>query len=762
MSSTVEDQAQNLAVNKLGFSETDFKIAWDAGVLLVILATGNIALAKFLDLDLFSGSKDPKIKTIIDWLKKFELELTEIKTAVQVGDYNATYNSVITKNAAVIDGAMSPISTFRHTPSPANRDGLKTTTGALHDAMLAVLRPEFPFGAMVYSGPEWAEGRLAYFRYYIGEGSWPGWYKFQVYEQVLGLSDTKPLETEWALPEPLHTEPLLLPEYHWDGLPSLPVVLFGLPVWQAALTLLEPFYRLTNQWRDYIKAMSAAMEKFSGEWERLLLWTREMPSLPKIVKEMMTPPGLIGGVVGGGSYAPTDFPDVGFPEWPCGALDPVMGVEIINKDKPWWTSDGWPSWSGGLEMMTDKQRTEFTQLRDFQLVKLKAENHFNDFKYIRLALNNLLIPPSVSPSLAVHPEHVRVTRPSGRIQPKFENVKDLGGTVWIGSVVQSSVSVRVPISVQPNPAPGAPPGNPLPARRAESEIVFGYQITVTPVGGTPKTLPMWNWPLNGAPEVPKSTDSQYSDLYHDKSGEIQTVPYARSHTFSEAFYEASALNALTWKTVTDGQRRDRIDKAEGVVVFTMTVTVYDQQYSTDPDGVFPLDLSDPDQRLWHSQHGVIGITIEADMNENKGRSFEIIIEVTETARVDKMGRRTGETDFAGLKTYSRKCSMPVDIYRIKVPKGYFDWMRPFLERLRHVSQRMNIPHPEPDHDPVLELSLWRIVLERNPVLLQAHVHELQRISGRPFLMPHEALAEIDAAVNTLIGLRRDAMLMDAV
>ena len=59
----------------------------------------------------------------------------------------------------------------------------------------------------------------------------------------------------------------------------------------------------------------------------------------------------------------------------------------------------------------------------------------------------------------------------------------------------------------------------------------------------------------------------------------------------------------------------------------------------------------------------------------------------------------------------------------------------------------DIPGPLPDDDPVLELSVWRMVLEKNPTLLQAYVLELRRITDRPFLMPHQALAELDTAVG---------------
>lgn len=518
-------------------------------------------------------------------------------------------------------------------------------------------------------------------------------------------------------------------------------MLYGLPVWQAALMLLEPFYRQSGQWRDYVDAMGQAMASFSVEWAKSVVWTREMPSLSKITK----PGYLYGGEVGGGSYAASNFPQVGFYEWPCAVLDPVMGIEIINKDKPWWTCEGWKTANSSLEMMTDEQRSKFKQLRQLQRLRLEDENGFDKFKDITINIGNLRKPPAVSASLAVHPEHLRVIRPATSSTniaiPKHENVTDPGGTVWTGTVVRSSVTVKAPISVQPNPYVDEHT-----PRRAASDIVFGYDITVTPVGGKRQTLPDWHWPLS-LPGFPTPTTAQYRDLYHDKAGVIK--PFSKSHQFK--------LAASTWKTVTDGKHRDKTDEAEGKPIsFSMTVDVKDQA----PDGLIPFDESDPEQVLWNRQHGVIWVTIEADMNESQDRSFEVIVEVKETVAVDEKGRRKGTDEFQQSKTYTLQMPMPVDVYQINVPPGYFDWMRRFLEPLRHVSQRLDIPHPEPDPDPVLELSLWRIVLERNPALLQVHVNELRRITGRPFLMPHQALAELDATVSKLAGLKQRDTLAD--
>jgi hypothetical protein len=482
------------------------------------------------------------------------------------------------------------------------------------------------------------------------------------------------------------------------------------------------------------------MDKFRVDWESSIVWTREMPSLLKITQ----PNYLSGGEVGGGSYNPAQFPLVGFYEWPCGVLDPVMGIEIINKE--WWTCAGWKTGQASPEIMTEQQRIQFKQLRQLQLLKLEEKNGFDKFKQTILGLLSLRMPPSISPSLAVHPEHMRVTYPAISTaaigQPNIENVPDPGGTVWSGSAVQSSVTVAAPISVQPNPYGGA--GQ---ARRAASDIVFGYEIAVIPVGGEKQTSADWKWPLYH-PAFATPTTSQYKDLYHDMNGEIQ-VPYSRSKKIS--------TKASTWKTVTDGQQRDKIDEQDQEITFSMTVDVCDQKPHL-KHGLIPFDQSAPDQAIWVRQHGAIWVTIEADKKENKDRSFEVIIEVTETAAVDKKGRRKGEAGFSGFKTYTRQMPMPVDIYRIYVPTGYFDWLNPFLEILRHVKKSMEIPGPSPDDDPLLELSLWRTVLERNPTFLQAYVLELRRITDRPFVMPHHALAELDAVVRKLSELSRTGML----
>jgi len=741
MSNIVEDQAKNLAVDQLGFSEKDFQLAWNAGVLLGMLATGNIALAAFLDL-----ASDPKKESIKKWLDEVLKKLAQIKQALDVAAYNDRYQYVVEDNATKIDKARAPMSTFLYDPGVESRNAVIKAKDDLQTAMLGLLDPGFPFSAMVYSGPDWADGRFTYFRNYVSKTlGWPGWYKFQVYQQI-GVA----LGTEWALPESLQTETLPPGQWRWDGLPSLPVVLRGLPVWQGALILLEPFYRLSGHWKADIEDVVNAMVRFEIEWAKSVVWTREMPSLSTITKHGY----LHGGEVGGGAYDPSNFPQVGFYDWPCAVLDPVMGIEIINKDRPWWTCNGWKTGHYTLEMMTDMQRAQFKQLRQLQHLTLDDENGFNKFKDVTISVGNLRKPPTVSPSLEVHPEHLRVTRPGSSDTvvaiPKHENVTDPAGKVWNGIVARSSVTVTAPVSVQPNPAPGAPPGDPLPPRRAVSDIVFGYKITVTAVGGNNAekntTFADWQWPLSHPKFFPPAT-FQDKDLYHSKDGTIHKVPYFRPHEFT--------LTASTWKTVTDGELRDKIDELTGQkIAIRLTVAVYDQAYHLLPVAAFPLSASDPDQILWRSQHGVILVTIEADMDENNGRSFELMIEISETAAVDKDGRRVGEAGFAGAKTYTLQMPMPVDIYKINVPTGYFSWIRQLLERLRHVSTLMDVPHPEPDPDPVLELSLWRIVLEKNPAFLQAHVHELRRATGRPFLMPQQALAELDAAVNKLTGIKQ--------
>jgi hypothetical protein len=727
MSSTVEDYAKNFAVDSLGMTREQFKLAWNAGVVLVMLETGNIGLASFLDF-----SDGPETSSIEAKLDQIAAELAAIKEAVDNSSYKIILQTVVKENAHKIALAVPVVRTFRTSPSVPSRVALShfvDEAEGLSDALIELLDPKFPFIAMRHSkpAPEWANGRWTYFSNYQGPDSntWPGAFKAQVYQQL-----TNPLDTVWSLPEPLQKESGDPLEEHWDGLLSLPVVLYGLPLWLEARMLLEPFYRLSGHWNDHIDLIVQAMDKFQAGWGGSQVWTREMPSLQVITQPLTQ---LSEAVVGGGSYSPEMFPEQGFYEYPCGVLDPVLGIEIINKT--WWTKDGYSP-----EMMTDQQRNQFKQLRFDQLVKLQQETGFSKFIEIRSSLASLKKPPVISPSLGIHPEHLHVTRPFKKgtfKQAELEDVTDPGGTVWTGSVARSSVTVKAPISVQPNFYAGKDT-----MRRAESEIMFGYDISVTPVGGTKQTLLDWHWPLSLSGLDPPTT-SKYRDLYHGKNGEIliQDKPYdapPTPHKFS--------AKASTWKTVTDGKHRDKIDvKVDGTVAFSMTVTVNDQL----PTGMFPIDESDPEQVFWKRQHGVIGVTIEADMDENNGRSFEVIIEVTETAAVDKNGHRKGTDGFQGSKAYTVTMPMPVDIYQISVPKGYFDWLVRSLEKFRHISQRIGIPGPHPEPDAVLELSLWRIVLEKNPTFLQEYMHELRRITGRPFVMPHQALAELDAAVIKL-------------
>src|SRR5262249_54351229 len=158
-------------------------------------------------------------------------------------------------------------------------------------------------------------------------------------------------------------------------------------------------------------------------------------------------------------------------------------------------------------------------------------------------LLGLSSPPGTSPSLAVHSEHMHVTYPSPAGSsasigtPKLETVTDPGGTAWSGSVVQTSATAAPPVSVHPTPYVGAdqaaqahPYGGVDQAGRAAGDVVFGYQIAVTPVGGEKLTSADWHWPLN-LPGFP-STTSQYRDLYHDQNGTILATPYARSSKLS--------------------------------------------------------------------------------------------------------------------------------------------------------------------------------------------------------------------------------------
>jgi hypothetical protein len=741
MSTIVEDAAQNFAVNELGFDRQDYNLAWNAGVLLVILATGNVALAKF-----FHDVEGPENDSIDAKLNKILAKLNAIGKEIEAGDYNVDYTAIVTGSATRME-QLGSIRTFRNDPDPSPETRVNCVGAAeeLEAALITLLKySKFPFLAMVYSEPELQKGLLVYGKYYVKNGpiwgSWPGWYKFQVYEQINAQQLNTELDKEWSLPELLKTEITL--EKRWDGLFSLPFVLYGLPLWLESLMLLEPFYRLTGHWHDKIHEIALAMDNFRVDWENSLLWTREMPSLSKIAQ----PYYLYGGEVGGGGAGflgkhftagvdPLAY-GAGFSKWPCGILDPVMGVEVTNKE--WWTSDGPPGF------MTEQQRTKFKQLRQLQHLKLLQENGRDDFGLIILSLLTLQRPPAISPSLATHPEHMRVTRPGvlgGRA--KSEKVTDPSGKIWPGFAVQSSVTVTAPISVQPNPYAGE--GH---AARAASNIMFGYEIAVIPVGGIErKTLPIWQWPLSLL-----TPTALYKDLYHDKDG-ILHVPYS---TTPQKF----SMEASTWKTVTDGKRRDQIEvKEHDAITFTVKVDVCDQKPHP-KYGTLPLDQSDPEQKLWIRQHGAIWVTIEADKDENKGRSFEVIVEVTEMAAVDAKGRRKGtDAGFTEFKTYTLQMPMPADIYKISVPAGYFDWFKSLLEATFHVKKDMEIPGPTPDHDPVLELAAWRTILEKNPAFLQSYVLELRRITDRPLLMPHQALAELDAAVSKLVGLPPSGMLI---
>jgi hypothetical protein len=714
-----DKEAKDFLVTRLGLSGDMADRAVNLGKIAGAVSTGvGWVIVAYDFINKFFGPEDPvwgKLESILSAIKTVLANQDADKLSEILNDVNGSKEKIKTAGSAAL--------TYRDTPSADSRqklydnltdpDGLQTALGNLLQGKtyrfipLAYADPNIPawVNGLTVSGDFLEQPKPNLSEDYTGfEGPQEVIIPIQVYEQPDNplppidwdpsyLDHGDPNKYMAALPAPL----LKKGNRDWDGLVCLPVIFYGLPTWQSALVLLEPFHRLTGQWWQYIDSISAGMQAFGSKWKQAVLWTREMPSWSE-VKTLFDDPRQPSG----------------FFSWPCGVLDPIMGVEILNVN--WWKatktvpvldSEGNKIGATSVpEFFTDEQRSTFKQQRLIQSQKLDDQNGYAAFMTIVTNVGKLNTPPANSPSLKVDPDHLHIEYPSpGPLiltLPQYEEVTDPIGTVWSGDVVRSSVTATVPISVQPNPKP-APPHHP----RAVSDVVFGYEATVTPTGGNEQNV--LNFPLRVADSEPS--------LYHDQDGNLK-LPSPISHKFSK-------LPADTWKTITDGKQRDKFAIAPGSVAFDMTVTVTD---------------------------GALLIKINADAEANQRRSFALAVRVKETAAVDANGYpKNNPLCSKKFKTYTSEILIPVDIYRIYVSEGYFDWFHKALERLRHVGRALGIPGPHPDHDPILELSLWRLVLEGNPALLQAYTLDLRRSTSRLSLMPKQVLEHVDHVLNKLGG-----------
>jgi hypothetical protein len=715
-----DDDAKKFLVTKLGLSDAAAQGAVELAKWTDTAATGVGWIVTAYDfVNKFFGPTDPmwdKLDAILNAVTQVLQNQDADKLSELLNDVTGTKSAIATIRSTAF--------TYQNTPSANLRDklldNLLDTPGGIQSMLGELLLGQtYRFIPLAYADPtipNWVNGLKV-----------PGSFMFrttttltddpptpdaekiidvQVYEQ-----ENSPLPFDWnpydwkpALPEPL----LKKGNRKWDGLLCLPLIIAAIPPWQLTLSLLEPFYRLTGQWWLQIQDIADAMKAFAENWEETMLWTCEMPFLTNVTEVIE-------------AYGYDVVPYSGYYSWPCGVLDPIMGVQIVNTK--WWSAtkkvpikdiDGNQIGQESIpEFLTDVQRAEFKQQRDIQLQKLKEQNGYAAFKKTRANIAKLNTPPLYSPCLRADTKLLKVEHPgSGTVMsmPLHEDVVDSLETVWTGVVVKSSVKVTAPISVQPNPKPLGH------LARAVSDVVFGYQLTVTPTGGIKQKINSWVWPLRFKDPDPS--------LYHDEAGAPFKELYHRTHTFTD-------LLADTWKTVTDGTHTAQYGRAAGNITFTMTVSVVVD--------VPPSSWKLPDE--W-SQLGALLITIEADRDANHDRSFELRVDVVESTAVDAQGKPKTGANFSS-KTYTNTLVIPVDIYRIHVPTGYFDTLRKVLEKVRHVSRDFGLPGPDPDQDPVLELSLWRLVLEKNPTMLQAFTRELRLATGHSRLTANQALSQFD-------------------
>jgi hypothetical protein len=707
--STVDNDLKNFLVNDAGISketvDDGFMIAgWAAAA----YSGYGYLIAAYQFLDNFFGSSDNSST------KQVEAKLNAI-LANQDADKISEVVNDLKLRAAKIDNAWMATRAYGHSPSAETRATVLsnlTDDDGLTVSLLSLLEGKsYRFMPEVYGSPSWAYGqfRWANFYHYYPTYSFSGnTYSsslsstmFQLYEQP-----NVPLDSESGLPEPLRQG-----HNRWDALLCLPLLFNGIPVWQTTLAALEPFYRLSGVWVDRIDGMLAKMLAFEATWLQKVLWIREMPSASELAAEGLhlkpIPEQLYPGV-------PIGNQSTAFFNWPCGVVDPLMGIEIMNQT--WWKA------GNDSELWTDDQAAEFKKQRLIQHMNLQKKNGFEAFGKLMGATGKLRLPPLISPSLKIHPKSLKVEHPSpagppAMAFPQYTEVTDPSGITWNAHVMKTSVIVTEPISVQPNPAPAGH------ARRANSDTVFGYQIKLTPTGAKEK-VGDWVWQL-------RTSDAQ-SSLYHKENGELRPVPYTIKQKLT--------ASATTWETITDGQYRERRDEQTGTVAFTVTITVADQEPPRISEDEFVLAGA-----KWNL-HGAVWVRIEADKEENLGRSFELKLEVRETAAVDAKGYPAGHQKFSGkFKTYHLETLLPVDICRVFVPTNYFGWLARLLGDLRTATHGFGIPVPDPDPDPALELTLWHSVLEKNPALLQRHVHDLRRLNGHTTITPEQALAQLNEA-----------------
>jgi hypothetical protein len=654
---------------------------------------------------------------IVEALDQVLEDLSKIMTKVDLQQI-ITDADKVRPLAHQIDLAANALKTFAISDSPANRTTAANNfreNGGLHVGLIGLFAGyDSYFIPSVYKVdgklPGWSKGRTMTYLSYLGDGPM-GVSDFftndfyQVYEQT-----GQPLAEYWNVPDPLRQNAT-----RWDGRVCLPLIEEALQTWEAGMLALEPFYPLTGQWAPLITMIADKMDSFESHWVTSLLWPREMPSKAEIKQHV-------------GSFIepdPTDYHSgSGFTTWPLGVLDPITGIERVNLT--WWKAD---QEDHVVELWTEDQRIKFVNERETRLQELKQVCGLFAFQQRKNKVRKLLVPPSASPSMEPHPElrhyqYLSAGNPAVIGHGQQVTVIDQLGQPMSGHYARTSVKATGPFSVQSKPAPESP-NHP---RRAESDVELGYQIRVIPKGASnPPQGPAWVWHLR------YNRDDPVTSLYHLADGSPRPIPEATSKTFKGM--------AETWETITDGTKRDRRDvKADSPIVFKMTATIADMQplESMEPK----LIQSDVDGR---TRRGALWITIEADKDTNLGRSFEVEVELTETAAVDTQGN-IGKPEAANKK-YTSKLTFPVDICRIYVPSSYFVTPDKGLGALHKDGKHMGIPVPEPDPDPILELSLWRVILEREPVLLQRYVHRQREAAGRPTLTAQQALEDIDRVLK---------------
>jgi hypothetical protein len=492
-------------------------------------------------------------------------------------------------------------------------------------------------------------------------------------------------------------------EYRWDGRFTLPTIIYGFTVLEAALRRVEPHFRSTGFYRAHLAVMLGALNTYLAEWAGSLVWTSEMPAT------------LPGGT------------PIGFQQYPCQVVDPVFGVSARQDD--FWYSDhnvglatgtstahdpdalpfGLTEADQALETWTAEDRAEFLARRAQLLSRVTHDSGWWSLATYGTNLARFLEPPTESECVEVFNDKRQRSFPAFRKGVKGQNTPvsvETNGSpfsdpqTFVGQLRTRAVKTSVPVTIQPNPVPSGK------VRTAASDVEFGYRVAVA-AGGPGKPVEVLSRPLRRAIGEP--------GIYHDAQNKLRKpFPYTIKTTVTIA---ASTSTILVNKQGT--KRLQHGKKETHDVTFTCRVTV------GDPGSPGVADTEQDPARGF--------INVEILSTDPDAQSYEVTFAVTETVpAVPSPG-----TSNTSLSTYVVHGVLPVDARVIELPEAYFDAVEQEEAERAQLQQMLEHAHRKyapvlapisrpPKGDPFGEL----LVLLRDPGLASAIGVEAQRVLGR--------------------------------